>query len=235
MPCIDIQYIFELPNGQKEIFLLQLDRHNLQLLTEKEESLPDWSRLGFQQCPNCVGMAKSTWCPMAANLSRIVHRFASLLSYEEVHLTVITAEREFRQQTTIQRAISSYMGLVMATCGCPHTAFLRPMARFHLPLASEEETIYRAFSMYALAQYFIAREKGNADPKLEGLEQAYKEIQVVNQAMVKRLRAASDKDSSINALVNLDMYARAMPYVLEESLEELRYLFDTYLNKKTKS
>ncbi len=232
---IHIQYIFKLPDGQKDTFILQLDQHNLNLLTDDKNSLPDWSRLSFQQCPNCVDMEKSTWCPMAVNLSRIVHRFASLLSYDEVHLTVITAEREFRQKTTIQRAISSYMGLVMATCGCPHTKFLRPMARFHLPLASEEETIYRAFSMYALAQYFIARDNGTADPEFKGLEQAYKEIQVINQAMAQRLRAASEKDSSVNALINLDMYARAMPYVLEESLEELQYLFDSYLNKKSKN
>jgi hypothetical protein len=32
---------------------------------------------------------------------------------------------------------------------------VKPMARFHLPLASEEETIYRATTMYLLAQYFL--------------------------------------------------------------------------------
>ncbi len=158
----------------------------------------------------------------------IVHRFSALLSYEEIMLTVITTEREIRQKTTIQRAISSYMGLVMATCGCPHTIFLRPMARFHLPLASEKETIYRAFSMYALAQFFIGQTNDNIDMQFKGLEQAYKELQQVNLSIGKRLLAASDKDSSINALINLDMYAKAMPYVIEEPLEELQYLFSSY-------
>ena len=174
-------------------------------------------------------MQEHSYCPAAASLAKIVHRFAALLSFEEVNLTVITSEREIHQKTTIQRAISSYMGLVMATCGCPHTTFLRPMARFHLPLASEEETLYRALSMYALAQYFIAQEEEEMDLKFKGLNQAYKDLQQVNQSIVLRLRAASDKDSSINALINLDMYAKAMPYVIEDSLDELKYLFSSYL------
>ena len=34
-------------------------------------------------------------------------------------------------------------GLIMATAGCPWTDRLRPMARFHLPFATEAETVYR--------------------------------------------------------------------------------------------
>jgi len=225
---IAICYNFNLPGGRQETFLLQLDPESLDLLTDPGPSLPDWTRLDYHQCPNCRGMEHVSHCPVAVGLARIVDRFTTMLSYEQVELTVITAEREIRQKTSIQRAISSYMGLVMATCGCPHTLFLRPMARFHLPLASEEETLYRALSMYALAQYFVAKESGKADLEFQGLERAYTHLQQVNQAMVLRLRAASDKDSSINALINLDMYAKAMPYVIEDSLDELRYLFACY-------
>ncbi|HHD64030.1 MAG TPA: hypothetical protein ENK96_06655 [Desulfobulbaceae bacterium] len=230
MHPLNIQYIFRLPGGNKETFALQLDPRTLELPTREGSGLPDWCRLDFHQCPNCRDMEGKDWCPAAAHLSRIVHRFTALLSYEEIQLRVITAEREIRQETTIQRAIASYMGLVMATSGCPHTAFLRPMARFHLPLANDKETMYRAFSMYALAQFFIARENGTIDMEFQGLKQAYEDIQRVNQSMVKRLRAASEKDSSVNALVNLDLYARSIPFVFEESLEELRTLYAPYLN-----
>jgi len=230
MHPIDIQYIFKLPKGNKETFSLQLDPKTLRLLPQGRDTLPNWCRLDFHQCPNCKDMEGTEWCPAAAHLSGIVHRFTALLSYEEIQLTVITDEREIRQKTTIQRAIASYMGLVMATSGCPHTAFLRPMARFHLPLANDRETMYRAFSMYALAQFFIARENGAIDMKFRGLKQAYEDIQPVNQSMVKRLRAASEKDSSVNALVNLDLHARIIPFVFEESLEELRSLYASYLD-----
>jgi len=230
MHPLNIQYTFKLPDGSEETFALQLDPDRLTLPPRKGNTLPDWCRLDFHQCPNCRNMEREKWCPAAAHLSKIVHRFSALLSYEKIQLKVITAEREIHQHTTIQRAIASYMGLVMAASGCPHTAFLRPMARFHLPLANDKETMYRAFSMYALAQFFIARENGKVDMEFQGLKQAYEDIQRVNQSMVKRLRAASEKDSSVNALVNLDLYARIIPFVFEESLEELRALYSPYLN-----
>ena len=228
--AINITYIFAMEDGATESFPLRLDPVSLGLLPESNPEQPPWTRLDFHQCPNCRDMEGENYCPVAVGLARIVHRFAAMLSYETIELTVITAEREIRQSTTIQRAISSYMGLVMATCGCPNTRFLRPMARFHLPLASEEETLYRALSMYALAQYFTTGNQSGPDLAFTGLEKAYNELQQVNQAIVQRLRAASDKDSSINALINLDMYAKAMPLVIKDSLEELHYLFIDYPN-----
>jgi hypothetical protein len=47
--------------------------------------------------------------------------------------------------------------------------------------------------------------------------------------MAERLRVASSKDSAVNAIVLLDLFAKALPYSIEESLEELRYLFGIYL------
>ena len=233
MHPIDIQYTFRLPERHEEIFSLRLDPDTLELPPRKEDMLPDWCRLSFHQCPNCRDMEGERWCPAAAHLSKIVHRFSALLSYEEIQLKVVTAEREIHQQTTIQRAIASYMGLVMAASGCPHTAFLRPMARFHLPLANDKETMYRAFSMYALAQFFITRQAGTIDMEFQGLKQAYEDLATVNKSMIKRLRAASEKDSSVNALVNLDLHARIIPIIFEESLEELRTLYAPYLNSST--
>lgn len=121
------------------------------------------------------------------------------------------------------------MGLVIAASGCPHTAFFGPMARFHLPLASEDETTYRAASMYLMAQYFLKKEGHEADLDLKGLTEIYRNIQVVNAYVVKRLRTATKKDSSLNAIVLLDMYAKTLSYAIEESLEGLRYLFSPFL------
>ena len=51
--------------------------------------------------------------------------------------------------------VFSLIGIYMVTSGCPIMDKLRPMARFHLPFASTEETIYRAISTYLLGQYFL--------------------------------------------------------------------------------
>ena len=49
---IEIQYIFELPEGRKETFSLQLDPTRLQLLVDPNQYLPAWSKLAYHQCPN---------------------------------------------------------------------------------------------------------------------------------------------------------------------------------------
>jgi hypothetical protein len=160
-----------------------------------------------------------------------VEPFDRLLSYDKIHVDVITEERSISQDTTAEQGIGSLMGLVIATCGCPHTAFFKPMARFHLPLASEDETIYRAASMYLLAQYFLKKEGHDADLELKGLMKIYDNIQIINASIAKRLRAATEKDSSLNAIVLLDMYAKTLSYAIEESLEEVRYLFSPFFIK----
>lgn len=234
MEIITIRYCFLVGDGPdkvEEVFDLYLDAKNLELRDNIPKVLPDWTELDFYQCSNCpLDVLEHPYCPMAANLVNIVKRFDSLLSYNEIHLVVTTKERTISQLTTIQRGVGSLMGLVIATCGCPHSVFFKPMARFHLPLANNQETIYRAASMYLLAQYFLRKKGRPVDWNLKGLEEIYANIQVVNYTIAERLRAATKTDSVLNALVELDIYAQTLSLVIEDSLEEIRFLFTPYLN-----
>lgn len=226
----NLTYTFYLEGEQKEVFLLELDPATLELTNKKTTALPDWTRLECHQCPHCpLQTEESPHCPLAASIAGIVKQFQHIISYDEIFLQVETDERMTTQKTTTQRALSSFMGVVMAVSGCPHTSFFKPMARFHLPLASEEETIYRSTSMYLLAQYFRLREGFEPDFSLAGLDNIYKNIQKVNSSIIERLRGASKADSSTNAIIILDMYARIMPYVIEDALEDVRYLFTPYM------
>jgi len=228
---LEIQYCFTLPDGSQERFNLNLDPTSLELVSNKPEELPPWTDLDFHQCSHCpLTVDTHPHCPLAANLVSIVRPFDRILSCDEVHVEVISEERLSSQDTTAQIGISSVMGLVIATSGCPHAAFFRPMARFHLPLAGKEETIYRATSMYLLAQYFLKQTGKNADIELEGLTKIYHNIHIVNKSTAKRLRASSERDSAVNAIVLLDMYALILPHVIKKSLEEIRYLFAPFLN-----
>jgi hypothetical protein len=103
------------------------------------------------------------------------------------------------------------------------------MARFHLPLASREETVYRATSMYLLAQYFAYRDGRVPDLDLNGLAEIYRNLQIVNKAMAERLRSASEQDAAVNAIVILDVLAKALPDAILDSLTEVRHLFSSYL------
>ncbi|MGD2084946.1 MAG: hypothetical protein PVH61_02060 [Candidatus Aminicenantes bacterium] len=234
MEIISIRYCFIVgkePDRVEEVFDLQLDAKNLELQGNIPKVLPGWAKLDFFQCSNCpLDVREHPYCPMAANLVNIVNRFDSLLSYNEIHVVVTTKERTISQLTTIQRAVGSLMGLVIATCGCPHSIFFKPMARFHLPLANNQETIYRAASMYLLAQYFLRKKGKPVDWDLSGLEKIYTNIQVVNYTIAERLRAATKSDSVLNALVELDIFAQTLSLVIEDSLEEIGFLFDSYLN-----
>ncbi len=233
MESITIKYCFKFADDTQEVFHLDLDPQNYELVGNVPDNLPHWTSLDFHQCPNCP-LSSSTHpnCLLTLHLVNIVRLFDRILSYDEIHVEVITEERCISQRTTAQRGISSLMGIVIATSGCPHTVFFKPMARFHLPFASEEETLYRATSMYLLAQYFLQREGKKGDFELQGLKQIYDNMQLVNTAIAVRLRAASKTDASVNAIIMLDMYAKAIPYVIEESLEEIRYLFTPYLTDR---
>jgi hypothetical protein len=233
MGNIKIRYCFGLPHHQREVFTLRLDDKNLELIGNVPENPPHWSHLEYHQCPNCLlNSRKHPFCPIMLKLVNIIDRFDQILSYDQIDLEVITQERTISRPTTAQKGLSSLMGLVIASSGCPHTLFFKPMVRFHLPLASEEETIYRAASMYLLAQYFLQNEGLDADFSLEGLERIYKDMNIVNASIANRLRESSKADSSVNAIVMLDIYAKAMPYVIDDSLEEIRYLFAPYLNQR---
>lgn len=191
---------------------------------------PAWAELTFHQCPNCTLSSRNySHCPVAIRLPPLIEMANKLNSYDRIMVDVELSERRIIQETTAQRALSSLLGLVMATSECPHMAYLQPMARFHLPLASEEETEYRAVSMYLLAQYYRNRQGHAVDFSLTGLTKIYQELQRVNMALADRIRAASSQDTARNAIVLLDMFAKVVPYSVEEAMQEFKHLFVAYL------
>ncbi len=232
MTFLTVQYRFRAMDDSREIFQLEFDPESLELNGNIPDDLPAWTRLDFYQCPNCPLTSRThPNCPMAANLVKIVQSFDGVKSFDQMEVKVITRERRITQVTSAQKAISSMMGLVMAASGCPHTAFFKPMARFHLPLANEKETIFRAASMYMLAQYFLKNEGRPADFELIGLRKIYHGLQIINSYIAKRLREATRTDSSINAVILLDIYAQTLPMAIEKSLDEIRYMFEPFFEE----
>lgn len=231
MDPIEIVYRFQMEDGRKDVFALKLDPVSLRIIEDVGGQMPEWTALEVNQCENCsLNPKDSPKCPAAVNMVRLVQRFDALLSFDEAKVTVVTDERKVYGETTIQRAVCSLMGLLMATSNCPLMDFFKPMARFHLPFASTAETIWRATSAYLMAQYFHTGDGAEPDIHFEGLSRIYEEIQIVNLAFAKRLRQACRQDSMINAIVLLDMFAQSMPPAIDESLEEIRHLFVPYLN-----
>jgi hypothetical protein len=230
MDSIQIEYRFQMDEAQSDLYLVTLDAATLTTLDPAPADAPPWSMLKTSQCPNCpLDASLEPHCPAALNMVRLVERFDQLLSYDKTMVSVTTEERKIFSHTTVQRGICSLMGLLMATSRCPRTAFFKPMARFHLPFASTQETIWRATCCYLLSQYFRNGDGAVPDLSFEGLSTIYGEIQIVNKAFARRLRAACRQDSMVNAIILLDMFAKSMPTAIDDSLDEIRPLFIPYL------
>ncbi|NOR52185.1 MAG: hypothetical protein GQ470_06150 [Gammaproteobacteria bacterium] len=103
------------------------------------------------------------------------------------------------------------------------------MARFHLPLASDEETLFRAAGMYLLAQYYLQKDGKGSELELNGLTDIYNNLHLINKMIAERIRSVAQSDSSVNAVILLDMFTNVMPFAIEDHMDEIRHLFEAYL------
>ena len=221
-----IRYRFDLPDGSQKSLDLAFDAADFRLSNAAPAAPPFWTALTFNQCANCpLNAAEHPHCPAALQMAGAIEPLKALVSFDTVGVTVTQAERRVYAETSAQQAMSSVLGLIMATAGCPWTDRFRPMARFHLPFASEAETVYRSVCMFLLA-----RQLGLASGSegFAALEKLYENLHVVNRDMARRLGAATRTDPAQNAMALLDAYTTLLPAAIDSSLEELKPLFDAW-------
>lgn len=230
-------YDFEMADSRSIIFEVQLSADKLEYQTSMHSEKPAWTNLEFHMCPGCklseLGVQQ---CPVAVNIQDIVTTFSSDVSYDVIDLSIETAERTYlKKQVSMQSGLSSILGIIMVTSGCPTLDKLRPMVGTHLPFATIDESIYRAMSMYLLAQFTRAKNGLEPDWSLQGLRQIYTDIDAINISMVKRLQAATEEDASLNAVVILDSFAKMVPMSIDGSFGGMEDLFWPYLDDEPKS
>ncbi|MBI2423101.1 MAG: hypothetical protein HYV27_09755 [Candidatus Hydrogenedentes bacterium] len=234
-PPISINYHFSCGDGREIHFDVALDPDTLEHRFASISDPPPWTRLEHEQCKGCMlNRDEHSHCPAALSLVELVDLFGALQSYDEVDVTVTTEKRKLSAHTSVQKALSSLIGLHMATSGCPSMTFFRPMARFHLPFATKDETLFRAAGAYLIAQYFHNVSSNPCDWSLKGLQEAYEMIHEVNVGMASRIRLISESDANLNAIVVLDLFAHELPYAIGEKLSELKYLFKPYFEAREK-
>lgn len=211
-----LSYVFKFADGRE----LKLDlRFDAEMRLEQRAEDP-WTRLDYHRCSHCPLPADVLHCPFASGLAPFLGGFDGLDSFARAQVMVRSAQRVVVAERAVQHGLASLIGLIGATSGCPHLEFFRPMARFHLPFASEEETLVRAFSLHLLDDLINGR-----PPGLDDLVADYENAALVNRAMADRVRAAFQRDAVVNALVTLDAYAQAVPYVIEDRLVEFTHIF----------
>ncbi len=226
-----INYHFRFEDGTEQYLLISLRLNDLSHIPEVESKKPKWTKLEFNKCENCPLNAKDDpYCPVALSISGIINKFRNRKSYEKILLRVETPERLYEKKTPLQQGLGSLLGIFMVTTGCPVMRILRPMVRFHLPFATIEETVYRSASCYLLGQYFKVKKDKKPDWDLKGLAKAYEEIQKVNLGITNRLRSISDEDANANAIIVLDVFAKALSSSIFVDLRELEYLYQDLLD-----
>jgi hypothetical protein len=244
-----IRYRFDLPDGSQKTLDFLFDAATFRLSNPAPKNPPFWTELKFNKCANCpLSTEHHPHCPAAVQMAAALEPLNALVSFDTVGVTVVQPERTVHAETTAQQAMSSVLGLIMATAGCPWTDRLRPMARFHLPFANETETLYRSVSMFLLS---LELSGGGPAPAVAGapaaaadlacaapaprtfaaLEELYENLHLVNRDMSRRLGAATNTDPARNAIALLDTYTTLLPAALDRSLEELRPLFDAWQTK----
>jgi len=224
---ITIKYILQSADIDFAIDLF-FDKKNFALLNHNTGG-NEWTRLNFHKCSHCpLNREDFPFCPLASAIDSIIARIHNFMSYDDVHARVEYKNRTVSADVTVQRALSSLLGLIIPASGCPHTVYLRPMSRYHLPFADTEETIYRATTMFLLAQYFIHKKSGCIPTDFSRLERIYNNVHIVNTQICKRLRKFCEKDSPLNAITILDMLTMSMHSALKHDLNKLESYFSAF-------
>ncbi len=227
LETITIKYTLKATDIDFSIDLV-FDEKDFSLLNHHADK-KDWTRLSFHKCSHCpLNQEDFPFCPLASTLDSIISKTHHFLSYDEVHAQVEYKNRIVSADITVQKALSSLLGLIIPASGCPHTAFFRPMSRYHLPFADAEETIYRATTMFLLAQYFIHKKSGCIPTNFSRLKTIYNNIHIVNTQICQRLREFCENDSPMNAITILDMLTVSMHSALKHDLDKFASYFSAF-------
>lgn len=220
-------YHFVLPDGSTKDYPIALDPNTLSLLRDDMDREPaEWTRLEFEQCQCCpLTPDIHPWCPIALNIMELVHNFMDLFSYHDCLVTCETAERSYSKKTSVMEGLSAIFGVIMATSDCPIMEFLKPMARFHLPFATIEETTVRTASMYLLAQYFRYKDQPGMKFDFKTLEKHYAKVQQVNEGLLRRINSVSSEDADKNAIITLHSLSQFLSMEIDYSLGGLESIF----------
>ncbi len=225
MTEITFNYCFDFPDNRKKRFLIQLDPVTFEYKSSSNTP-PDWALLDVARCQCCqLELSKHDYCPIAANIAELVIAFKDIPSQKSCLVSCISAARTCSKDSTVQDGLASIMGILMATSGCPSMSILKPMACFHLPFATVEESLFRSVSAYLLRQYFSHKKGENSDFIMHRIKDYYAEVQQVNEGILKRISMTSEMDADKNAIITLNSLAQILVKEVDEDLDSFKQLF----------
>ncbi|MGK7913590.1 MAG: hypothetical protein AB4050_19220 [Synechococcus sp.] len=219
MDAITFRYVFSIQDKPQYEIPISIDRKTLNLIDYSEREYEPWTELHHHQCPNCpLDPTDVKYCPVAANISSAIVQFKDGLSYEATHVTVIGPERTYSKQTDLQRGLNSIFGLIMASSSCPHFQWLKPLARFHLPFASFEETLFRSMSSCTLSELIKHKTVRDIDEICDLVKHRYEQLAIINAALIERIGHIGKGEADRNAIVTFHSYCQMFDLSLSGEL-----------------
>ena len=222
-----ITYRFLQPGLEAQEMTVRIDPATMRSAPLSDAPYPAWTRMDAGSCEGCE-WKESDHCPVAIRLVKPVETFLFVVSFEQMEVEVESIDRTYSKKVDMQQGLSSLFGLVMATSGCPSLAAFRPMARFHLPFASFEETFFRVLSS-CLMRHFAEKNLENAsrDQIIAEVTEVYAKAGRVNEGLMQRLRTgiASMADSSPNAVALLAAFSGLVPLTADKQVKKIEALF----------
>ena len=220
-------YRIELEDGQVNCVHIELDPVTLTMVPAAKGPSPPWTQLSYKQCQCCpLSPEKQLYCPVAVNISGLVDRFKDILSHKNCMVVCETLDRTYSKKTSAMDALTSVFGIVMATSNCPVMDFLKPMARFHLPFSSVEETTARSTSLFLLGQYFKYKKGEVSGFDFDELEKSYGRVQLVNEGLLARIQSLGKQDADKNAIITLHSLSQFLSLEMDFSLSTVAHLFE---------
>lgn len=220
-------YLISLEDGQETRYAITLDSETLTMKTDREKPGPGWARLGYKQCSCCpLSREEHAYCPIAVNIAELVDTFKDILSHKNCKVVCETKNRTYMKKTSAMEGLTSVFGIIMATSNCPVMNFLKPMARFHLPFATVEETTARSTSLFLLGQYFEYKRGKAKSFDFGKLERHYLKVQMVNEGLLDRIKSLGKKDADKNALITLHSLSQFLSMEIDFTLNTIAYLFE---------
>ncbi len=217
---MEVKYLFKFDEDNG--FSFKVDP----LRKKEKNKTPDWVDLDYCKCENCP-LKKEEYpdCPIAEDFYLLIEKIKDKISFTCAKVTVQTKHRVYYKKTDLQSGVFSLMGLIMATSACPHFKFLRPLAKYHLPFSSIEETLFRSSSLYLLEQHMNELKGKEYSYSLDGLRERYNKLEIVNKGLAKRIRKVSTGDAGRNAIVALNVFAQMFESQFENDFSILAESF----------
>jgi len=220
-------YHIKLEDGQHTHFRIALDPETLTMIPVSSGPYPAWTALSHHQCQCCpLSVQTHDVCPIAVNITDLVDRFKDILSHKNCLVVCKTMDRTYSKHTSAMEALTSVFGIIMATSNCPVMNFLKPMARFHLPFSSVEETTARSTSLFLLGQYFEYKKGRVKSFDFDRLEKSYAKVQLVNEGLLSRIRSLGNKDADKNAIITLHSLSQFLSIEMDFSLNTIAHFFE---------